>query len=142
MTHLRLRNPHMMMFDQQFGNDYYGGRADQRYPQFAHPATNITEDSDGYRIYMAVPGIEKEHIKIELEKNMLTISYEAPEVEPKEYKYVRREFNTHSFNRTFMISDKTVPEKSNASYNNGILTLFIPKKDQNELTTIRNIEIK
>lgn len=142
MTHLRLRNPHMMLFDQLLGNEYYGGREDQRYPQFAHPATNITEDSDGYRIYMAVPGISKENIKIELEKNLLTISYEAPETEQKEIKYLRREFNPHSFTRSFVISDKTVPEKSNATFNNGILTLFIPKKDPNELTTIRNIEIK
>lgn len=142
MTHLKLRNPHMMLFDQLLGNDYYGGREDHKYPQFAHPATNITEDVDGYRIYMAVPGVDKENLKIELEKNMLTISYEAPEVDQKEIKYLRREFNPNSFSRTFMISDKTIPEKSNASYNNGILTLFIPKKDQKELTTIRNIEIK
>ena len=142
MTHLKLRNPHMMLFDQLLGNDYYGGREQQKYPEFAHPATNITEDKDGYRIYIAVPGIEKEKIKIELEKNLLTISYDAQEKEEQEMRYLRREFNTESFNRTFMISDKTIPEKSNATYNNGILTLFIPKRDPNELTTIRNIEIK
>ena len=132
----------MMLFDQLLGNDYYGGREQQKYPEFAHPATNITEDKDGYRIYIAVPGIEKEKIKIELEKNLLTISYDAQEKEEQEMRYLRREFNTESFNRTFMISDKTIPEKSNATYNNGILTLFIPKRDPNELTTIRNIEIK
>jgi HSP20 family protein len=142
MTHLRLRHPNMMLLDQLLGSEYYGGKEDSRYPQFAHPATNITEDSEGYRIYMAVPGIEKEHIKIELEKNVLTISYEAGEADEKEIKYIRREFNPHSFSRSFMISDKTMPEKSTANYSNGILTLYIPKKDPNELTTIRNIEIK
>lgn len=142
MTHFTLRNPNMRLFDQLLGNDYYGGREQQKYPEFAHPATNITEDKDGYRIYIAVPGVEKEKIKIELEKNLLTISYDAQEKNDQEMRYLRREFNTESFNRTFMISDKTIPEKSNATYNNGILTLFIPKKDPNELTTIRNIEIK
>ena len=142
MTHFTLRNPNMRLFDQLLGNDYYGGRGQQKYPEFAHPATNITEDKDGYRIYIAVPGVEKEKIKIELEKNLLTIAYDAQENGEQEMRYLRREFNTESFNRTFMISDKTIPEKSKASYNNGILMLFIPKKDPNELTAIRNIEIQ
>jgi len=141
MTLVKFRNPRYMFFDQFLGNDFLGGKEESQYPQFAHPATNITEDQEGYRIYMAVPGIEKENIKIDLEKNQLTISYQGKESESK-VNYLRREFNTESFSRTFLISDKTLPEQSKANYNNGILTVFIPKKDMNEIATVRNIKIQ
>lgn len=141
MTLVKFRNPRYMFFDQFLGNEFMGGKELSQYPQFAHPATNITEDQEGYRIYMAVPGIEKENIKIDLEKNQLTISYEGKESDSKA-NYLRREFNTESFSRTFLISDKTLPEQSKATYNNGILTIFIPKKDMNEMATVRNIKIQ
>ena len=141
MTLVKLKNPRYMFFDQLLGNDFFGGRERSQYPQFAHPATNITEDQDGYRIHMAVPGIKKENIKIDLENNQLTISYESKEEEMKGT-YLRREFNNESFSRTFMISDKTLPEQSKASYNNGILTIFIPKKVASEITNVRNIKIQ
>lgn len=143
----RFRNPNLMLFDQLLGDEYYGGREPRTYPQFAYPATNITEDGDGYRIYMAVPGLDKEQIKIELENNHITIAYDAESKDPqlqteKKCRYLRREFNPVSFERTFVISDKTVPEKSTASFKEGILTIFIPKIDPSELSTIRTIKIK
>lgn len=141
MTLVKFRNPRYMFFDQLLGNDFLGGKERSQYPQFAHPATNITEDQDGYRIYMAVPGIQKEQIKIDLENNQLTISYDSGEQETKG-NYLRREFNNDSFSRTFIISDKTLPEQSKANYNNGILTIFIPKKQASEITNIRNIKIQ
>lgn len=141
----RFRNPNLMLFDQLLGDEYYGGREPRTYPQFAYPATNITEDGDGYRIYMAVPGLDKKHIKIELENNHITIAYDAEKQDAQEEKkcrYLRREFNPVSFERTFVISDKTVPEKSTASFKEGILTIFIPKIDPSELSTIRTIKVK
>ena len=141
----RFRNPNLMLFDQLLGDEFYGGREPRTYPQFAYPATNITEDGDGYRIYMAVPGLDKEQIKIELENNHITIAYDAEKQDAqaeKKCRYLRREFNPVSFERTFVISDKTVPEKSTASFKEGILTIFIPKIDPTELSTIRTIKIK
>ncbi len=129
MTLVKFKNPGMMLFDQMFGNDYYGGCKPVQYPEFAHSATNISEDAEGYKISMAVPGIEKDQIKIDLEKNELTISYEGTSSE-SDVKYIRREFNNHSFSRTFLISDKTNPEKTKAQYENGILILTLPKKEE------------
>jgi HSP20 family protein len=141
MTLVKFRNPRMMFFDQMFGNDYYGGGRSMQYPEFAHPATNISEDAEGYKICMAVPGIEKDKIKIDLEKNELTISYEGTS-EENDVKYIRREFNNHSFSRTFLISDKTNPEKTKAQYQDGILTLYIPKKEPQKEVGPRNIQIQ
>lgn len=132
MTHLRLRNPHMMLFDQLLGNEYYGGREDQRYPQFTLPATNIIEDLEGYRIFMAAPGFDKSDFNIELNNNVLTISSDKKvENETKEWEcYSRKEFSYQSFSRSFTLPNTIEGERISAKYDNGILKISLPKRDE------------
>ena len=97
------------------------------------PAVNVKETNDNYELYMAVPGIEKEDISIELDKNKLTISYDK-EVELKnteEEKYTRIEFQPSAFKRTFKLPENKFEEgQINASYQNGVLLISVPKKEE------------
>jgi HSP20 family protein len=95
------------------------------------PAVNIHETSDSYHLELIAPGLKKEDFKVNIEKGLLTISYEKKdESENKDYKTRRREFNVTSFKRSFSVDDKINAEGIQAKYENGILKLFLPKKEE------------
>jgi len=92
------------------------------------PAVNIIEDDKAYMLELAVPGMSKNDIKIEIEKDLLIISSEQKESkETSDKGYSRREFGYQSFCRNFTIPENADSEKINASYKNGILQIEIPK---------------
>jgi len=77
------------------------------------------------------PGFEKEDFKINLEKNLLTISADKKsENEVKTEKHLRNEYKHQSFKRSFTIDEKINTETIDAKYVNGILTLNLPKKQE------------
>ena len=94
---------------------------------------------------MAVPGLKKEDFKINIDRNILTISSESQtENEERDEKknYTRREFNYQSFTRSFtMPSDIVDVERIEAKYDNGILKLAVPKRE-NAKKEVKSIEIK
>lgn len=94
------------------------------------PNANIYENEKDYKIKLAVPGLEKKDMKIEVDNGILTISGEKEE-EKKEEKgnYRRREFTYNSFCRSFTLPENSLPDKIDAKYENGILNLSIPKKE-------------
>jgi HSP20 family protein len=97
------------------------------------PAVNIIEKDDGFEVEMAAPGMEKKDFSIELDNNVLTISSEkkSEKEETAQDKIQRREFSYQSFRRSFTLSKETVDaDKINAKYENGILRLIIPKKEE------------
>jgi len=95
------------------------------------PRANIYETKDDYQIEMLVPSRKKEDFKISLEKNLLTISFEAKEEEKNtEKKLINKEFSIRSFNRSFTIDEKINPEGIVAKYEDGVLTLALPKKEE------------
>lgn len=95
------------------------------------PPVNIHETNDGYHLELNAPGRNKEDFKVNVENGLLTISYERKEApENKDYKTVRREFSYRSFKRTFSIDEKVNADAIQARYENGILKLFLPKKDE------------
>ena len=66
-----------------------------------------------------------------IEKDLLTISYEKKEnLENKDYKTIRKEFTLNSFKRSFSLDEKIKADAIQAKYENGILKLFLPKKDE------------
>ena len=92
---------------------------------------NIYEATDGFHLEVSVPGINKEDIKVNVDKGLLTISYDKKEEnKPEDYKAVRREFSQRSFKRTFTIAEQVSVEAIQAKYENGVLKLFLPKKEQ------------
>ena len=95
------------------------------------PAVNITERKDDYLISMAAPGLKKEDFKIDVEGNMLTISSEKEEEkEESEEKFTRQEYSYSSFERSFTLPDEVDKDKIDAHYQNGVLELTLPKKEE------------
>lgn len=94
------------------------------------PAVNIHETTDGYHVELNVPGRNKEDFKVSIDNNLLTIAFEKKEAaESKDYKTLRREFSFKSFKRSFTLDEKVNAEAIQAKYENGILKLYLPKKE-------------
>lgn len=92
---------------------------------------NITEGDNGYNLEFNVPGRNKEDFKINIDKGLLTVSYEKKsEAETKELKSVRKEFSFQSFKRSFSLDEKINADGIEAKYENGILKVFLPKKEE------------
>ncbi len=115
-------------FDDFFGRDWFLNNNEN----FSNsmPAVNIAENSDQYEVEMAAPGLNKKDFKIELDNQLLTISYHVNnEVENKDANYTKREFYHNSFKRSFTLPETVERDKIQANYSNGILKVFIPKKE-------------
>ncbi len=92
---------------------------------------NIYEDTDEYHVELNAPGRNKEDFKVNIDNNLLTISYERKEIsEEKKLKPIRKEFQFLSFKRSFTLDEKVNSDKILAKYENGILKIFIPKKEE------------
>lgn len=100
------------------------------------PSTNILETDKDFRLQMAVPGVDKKDIKIDLEKNILNISSEkaAEEKENDDVKYTRREFLYGTFHRSFTLPETIDTDKIGAEVKDGILTVTLPKKAETRVS--------
>ena len=97
---------------------------------------NILDNEKEYELQVFAPGIKKEDLKIVHEKNILTISYEHKEESTeKQGKFVSKEYRQRSFKRSFTLNEKIDAGKITARYNDGILTVSLPKKEQTEVIT-------
>ena len=97
------------------------------------PAVNVKEKENGFEIEMSAPGLKKEDFNVELNNSVLTISCEKKEedeTKDEDEKYTRREFSYQSFSRSFNLPDTVDYEKIDAKYEDGILTLSVPKKEE------------
>jgi len=108
----------------------------------SNPAVNISDRNDHIAVELAAPGLKKDDFHVNLEHNVLTISAEKKkEDEHKEERYTRREFNYTSFQRSFTLPDNVEPEKIKAKYDDGVLSVSIPKKEEAKQPAQRQIEI-
>jgi HSP20 family protein len=95
------------------------------------PGVNIMEFKEDYRIELAVPGLKKDDFKIEVEGNLLTISAEKEiQFEEKFEQFTRQEFNYTNFSRTFTLPEYVVNENIQAKYEDGVLRIVLPKKEE------------
>ena len=95
------------------------------------PPVNIVEKTDAYNLALAAPGFEKSDFKIKLDGNILTISVEkTAETKSDTEKLIRREFSTKSFKRSFTVDEKIEATNISAKYENGILHVGLPKKEE------------
>jgi len=94
------------------------------------PPANIIEKSDRYQIELAIPGMDKTDFNVKLDEKLLTISAEKKIEKTEETdKMIRREFSNRSFKRSFIVDEKINTTTISAKYENGILTLELPKKE-------------
>ena len=93
---------------------------------------NILETETAYNLQLVAPGIRKEEIKINVDRGILTISYEHVDeaTEKNEGKWVRNEYRAKSFKRSFTLTDNVDASQVSAKYTDGILLLTIPKKEK------------
>jgi HSP20 family protein len=107
------------------------------------PAVNIRENNDAFVVEVAAPGFAKEDFKIRLEDHQLLISSEkeaAPGNEGKEA-YTRREFSYQSFRRAFTLPKSVERDSISATYQDGILSIHVPKRDEAKAKPPREIQV-
>ncbi|MGD0755911.1 MAG: Hsp20/alpha crystallin family protein [Bacteroidales bacterium] len=106
------------------------------------PSVNIREDDKNYVLDLAIPGIDKKDLKIDMNEDVLTISSEMKnESEENRDGYKRKEFSYSSFCRSFYIPENVNREKINANYKDGILSVTLPKQEEEKNKITRKIEI-
>lgn len=106
------------------------------------PAVNISENENEFQIELAVPGLKKEDFKINLGKNVLSVSAEKKAEESVETKkFSKHEFSYNSFVRSFTLPDTADHSKIEADYTDGILKLSVAKREEAKFQS-REIAIK
>lgn len=117
------------LIDEMFNNDFSGGTAPVT-SRFI-PAVNVSELEDKFQLEMAIPGFSKEEVTIEVDKDLLTISSEIEQNnDTTTEQFTRREFTKRSFKRAFNIPESVHQDAIDGSYENGILTITLPKKEE------------
>lgn len=126
--------PLLNNFDNLF-NDFFNGfpvNYSKNLPGLtaALPKANIHETKDAFHVELNVPGRNKEDFNVLVEDGLLTISYEKKEENKQEdYKTLSREFSFESFKRSFHVDDSIQLDNIQAKYENGVLKLLLPKKE-------------
>jgi|WetSurSiteA1Bulk_404760.scaffolds.fasta_scaffold00913_5 HSP20 family protein len=107
------------------------------------PSVNIREDEKAFYLELAVPGMDKKDLRIEVKDDVLTISSEHKEDKEEDLEgYRRREFSYSSFCRSFYLPEDVNSDKIGAAYKDGILNVEIPKlEEEKKKEKIRSISI-
>jgi HSP20 family protein len=132
------------LFDRFFDNDLFDwSRRNYSNTNTTLPSVNIKESNDDFEVEVAAPGFTKNDFKIELNHDLLTISSEKEiENETKEdQRFSLREFSYQSFSRSFTLPNTADSDKIGARYENGILRISIPKREEARPKPARQIAI-
>jgi HSP20 family protein len=126
--------PPFSLFDDFFSRDLWNRAVtNSSSTNTTIPLVNIKEGNENFEVEMAAPGMDKNDFKVELDGNMLTITSEK-EIRNEEKdgeRYSRREFSYQSFQRSFQLPKEVVDaDRIEAKYDNGVLRLVIPKKEE------------
>ncbi len=144
MSLVRFSNQFPSLFDRFFENDMFDwSNRNFSTTNTTLPSVNIKEDSNGFNVEMAAPGLTKKDFKIELNNNVLSISSEMKmENETKDdEQFTKREFSYQSFSRSFSLPATVENEKITAKYENGILKILIPKREEAKPKPVKQIKI-
>lgn len=139
MDIIRKNNGLLPSFFGNFESDLFNN---ERLDRFTNVAVNIKECDDDFVIEMAIPGVKKENINIEIDGNKLIVSAETSyETDETKDRYTRREFSYGSFTRSFTLPREVDVDKINASSNDGVLNISIPKPDSKK-KKVKKITLK
>jgi HSP20 family protein len=106
------------------------------------PAVNVIESNDEFILEMAVPGFKKSDFQVNIDNNILSISAEIDsENNQTAGNYTRREFGYATFKRTFDIPETVETDHIFAKYNDGILKITLPKRDEAKKKPVKTIQI-
>ena len=130
-----------MLVPRIFGGSLFDDFGDLPFRGFTHSGsgsimkTDVKDTGEGYELTIDMPGIKKEDIKAELKDGYLTVSAESDhssEDKDSEGKYIRRERHYGSCSRSFYVGEAVTQEEIKASFENGILKLNVPKKEEHK----------
>ena len=145
MSLVKFSNSYPDLFDRFFNYDMLNS-SNKHYSKTntSIPLVNISENHDGFSIEMAVPGFKKDDFKIEVDNGKLTISSEKEEKRENSEKdnYTVKEYSYQSFSRSFTLTESIEQENIKANYDDGILKIFIPKKEEAKPKPVKLIEVK
>ena len=123
------RNLTDQLFKDLWRNDYH-----ENYLQNCgtSPASNVFETDKEYKIEVLLPGFTKKDVQLNYKNNLLTIKVEKEEVSEnkEEYKYVHREFGAYNFEKNYRVPKTVNEEKISAKFENGVLNVYLPKKEE------------
>ena len=145
MTLVRYQNQLPSLFDRFFNNELEGwNRNNFSDTNTTLPSVNIKENTDAFEVEVAAPGFEKSDFNIELDNDTLTISSEKQvnEEVKEDERITKQEFSYQSFTRSFTLPELVDEEKISAKYENGILSISIPKKEEAKPKPVKQIKIK
>ncbi|MGN6531282.1 MAG: Hsp20/alpha crystallin family protein [Ginsengibacter sp.] len=132
MTTVRFNQPSLKTWDNFLDNLLNDSPAPKT--SFNFPPVNIIETNDNYELEINAAGRKKEDFKITVDKNILTVSFEKKEEKNEGQqelkKFIKKEFVLSSFKRSFTLDEKINAEDIQAKYENGILSLTLPKKEE------------
>ena len=123
-----------------FDDDFWGFNG---IAQNVNVPVNIRETDKCYELHLVAPGLKKEDFRVNITRDLLTVSFEQKEAhsqENKESGWLRSEYQTRSFTRSFSLDDAIDVNKIDARYADGILRLTMPKKEGAQSVS-RSIEI-
>lgn len=124
----------MNSFFEDFFNQFPSRMLDDVNTMNQSAPVNIKETESAYQIEVIAPGMDKSDFKLNIDNNILTISAEKKtEVNKETERMVRREFSYKSFARTFTLDDSIQSENIQAKYENGVLHIELPKKEEQKI---------
>ena len=132
------------LFDDFLGRELFNwGNNNYSATQTTIPMVNVKESTENFEVEVAAPGMDKKDFKIQLDNNLLTISSQKETNEESEQDgYSRKEFSYQSFQRSFMLPKDVVDQEGIAArYENGLLQLTIPKREEAKQKGPRLIEV-
>ena len=135
MTYVKFNQPSMRTLDSFLDNLLNEIPSPDRYRDqsngFNFPPVNISETKDNFELEFNVPGRNKEDFKITVDKNILTVSFDKKEeTKDENRKQIKKEFTLQPFKRSFTLDEKVISDNIAAKYENGLLVLSIPKKEE------------
>jgi len=145
MSLVRFQNQLPSMFDRFFEGDLFDwSNRNFSLTNTTLPSVNIKQNANEFTVEVAAPGFEKGDFKLEVDHDLLTISSEKKvENETKDgEQFTKREFSYQSFSRSFTLPNTADGERIEANYDNGILRIIIPKKEEAKPKPSRVIEIQ
>ncbi|MGZ4902687.1 MAG: Hsp20/alpha crystallin family protein [Halobacteriota archaeon] len=112
-------------------------------PSRAEPATDIVDTDADFKVIIDLPGTAKENIEISATRDSVEITAVKAEMPARrQAKYLTRERDCASFKRVLALSEEIIPDQTEASFEDGILTIILKKK-QTEPTRERvKVKIK
>ena len=131
MTYLTLRRPEFSPF-KLFNTPFVFNRPNVVTDGYKwRPATDISETKDSYEVRAELPGVSKDDVQISVKDNLLSIKGEKRQEnmdESKNHKLIERRYGT--FERNITLPSKVDTDNINAKFNDGVLTLSIPKPEE------------